>query len=316
MTIDTNGFGQALLEYKTKNHEGMTKEQIKADLQKIFDKFGVNSSNFFTIDMATDPKTEASLKPYIDKIAEEIIDRESRNKERGKIISQAKQNSEKQTEKKQNKAGSGKKKAIAFNITDWGPIEPEQLGNHISGLLLDANFTRDELTKPLSAIGSLNYGGKTMDLNINPQANIVDQHVEMIKKLYFVLVKGLPVKLVRRMTMLELSKPITAEQTVIAHKTDDGLCLHKSTDTTTKDIYVSANLNENSSASVSQQDALTPQDFALLKKYKEHGIIVPGVGTHTELMELIYKGKIPKPEQLGTENSHNHLLDDTVSQQK
>ena len=104
MNINLNGFRQAFFEYKSKSHEGATKEQIKADLQKIFDEFGVDVSNFFVINMETEPKKEASISSYIDKVADGILKNEELKRQWKEAIDKKKEENQSENKTSNNKS--------------------------------------------------------------------------------------------------------------------------------------------------------------------------------------------------------------------
>lgn len=300
--------GQAILNYTTKAYkdDSLTLETVISDLKAIFKEFNVDDSNWITID-TTNPEQGISVMPYIRKKAENILRKRDLNKERSENNSQAGQDAKEKASEKQNKY-KGKKRPIALNITDWGPIPHDALREHIAQLLVSkGNFTPDELTQPLPSAGALSYSGAGLDLNIQSE-NAVDQLVETIKRLYFVLVMGIPVKFVRKIGLLELNKPIVANLSKSGHWTDNGFCLHEDADPT-KDIYISS--SSSGASTVSDEDALTQADRELLKRYFAQGVFILNVGTHTELETLINSGKVPKIEELESA-SNNHFSSSTI----
>ncbi len=289
MNIDINGFGMALLEYKRKDHTGMSKEQIKTDLQAIFDEFGVNATNFFSIKMKTDPKNEASIIPFIDKMAEGIIKNELLKKQWREAVMKNKDIPEEEKEsilkQNSNKPRSKKpedllrKRPMCFNISEVGDLPLVSARGYMEKRLRMRGFSSEEMNQPLEQLSVLGTDDRAMNLNISPDENIVNQLVEMSKKLYLVFVKNIPVQEVRNMTLTTLLTNAKDDDSSFNFSTN-GKQFKGEVDTDEPDIEVSVGANGNKGANV-ENDILDEKDKQEIEMYG-----LEGIATHSEMEDF------------------------------
>ena len=289
MNIDINGFGSALRDYKSQSHEGMTKEQIKTDLQEIFDKFGVNASNFFTINMAIEPHKEASLVPYIDKMAEGIIKNEEMKKQWREAV-EKKRNSEnldkmddgsnKNKPNQQKESKRRKKPSFCFNVSEVGDLPLEAAKGYLTRRMKLRGYTEEEINETPDDLSVLGVDDKKMELNINPDASLLDQMVELSKKLYLLLVNNTPISEVRNLTMTELLTKAKDKNLSFSHSSEDGSLIKGDINTEEPDIEVTIGADGNKGANV-ENDKLKEEDLEEIEKYG-----IEGIKTHSEMEEF------------------------------
>ena len=290
MNINLNGFRQAFFEYKSKSHEGATKEQIKADLQKIFDEFGVDVSNFFVINMETEPKKEASISSYIDKVADGILKNEELKRQWKEAIDKKKEENQSENKTSNNKSKKSRnlkpeemlrKRPISFNVSDVGDLPIEAAHGYMKKRPKLRGYTEEEMNQPLEQLSVLGVDDKAMDLNITPDENIVNQLVELSKKLYLVLVKAVPVDEVRNLSMTTLIKAAKNRESTVEYRGKDNQIIRGKIGTETEpDVEVSIGADGNSGANI-EDDMLTGKDLAEIKKYK-----IKGISTHSEMVDF------------------------------
>ena len=279
MNVNVNGFAHELFKYTGAKHPNTSKETMQSDIKNIFDRFGINDSNFTIITLALGGSDVAvkSASAYIKKIATKLFEKEERRKERREMLEQ---NAEKGKERKKS-SNESKKRPICFNITELGDLTPEAISGHMARKLKLAGYSEEDLTKPLDQLNVIGLNDQSTNLNISPDAPILEQFVELIKKLYLIHVNEASIDEVKYLSMNDLITHAKDEETTFCHNVD-GEHIHGTEDTKEEaDVEVSMNADGGKGFEVEHEDPLTEQD-----EYEIELFGIENITTHAEMEEF------------------------------
>lgn len=276
MNVDINGFAHELFGYTRSRHENTSIETMKANLQTIFDKFGVNDSNFTIISLALGEAQVKNVSSYINKYATKVFEKEQRRKE---MREKLEQNAEDKNDKDKQRPKT-KKRPICFNVTEIGELPPEAIAGHMARKMRLAGYTPEEIQMPLEQLNVIGLDDKMMDLNITPGVPALEQFVELTKKLYMVLVNGEKASEVRNLSITNLMAYAKEEEAEVCH-TINGTHVHGSEDTIEADVEVSMNADGSRALDADIEDPLTEED---IREINEYGI--ENITSHSEMEDF------------------------------
>lgn len=321
MNVDINGFGEDLTKFTRKSHANEDLATIKNGLKAIFEKFGVNDSNFALIGLAVSNSNETSIQTknvstYIDKISKKIFEKEERKKkESDQANDNNKDSKEKNRENENDKKKNKPKFNLSFNLSSIGNSSPEDLETYFKGMLVKNGFEREDLEKSNSGLNILDFNDKAMDLNVSPDKPFIEQLVEVSIKLYKVMVNGENLETVRQQDIYLNPTTEKATQFNLDQPGDefDVQGLVDSKETAPDKINVSLN-NQNGKTAVDIENTpnndLTPKDLEEIEAYG-----IEGIHTHAEMED--FRGTeeyelLQNMQGMAMEKSTSSVIDDLV----
>lgn len=208
MNANINGFCNSISKYIKSSHSNKSLDALKNEINEIFKEHGVNDSNFSLISLAIkDDNIEfssTSCLKFTNNLADKIYKNEQK-KIKQENNEQNENSKNKEDELKNNKDNQNTKKnksrpMLSFNLAELGDNEPSVIKEYFKRKFLAAGYTNDDLNKPNSNIKALDFNDKGMDLNVDPNQGVLDQFVEIIKKMYMIMINGESLDAVRNST--------------------------------------------------------------------------------------------------------------------
>lgn len=258
--------------------DNATLEEIKIQVRKLFASHGVNAQTYtrlqFSLDEGVATCSNKTIKDCADVLAQKIYREKTRKRQQENALNQEEEFQKTIPRKKP-------KIAISFDLVKLGACTLDEIEAYFKQQFLKAGFLASELDSPNPKFSNLDFNGNSMDLNINPNAPLVEQCAETIKKLFAVMVNNTPLNVVRDMTLSELNQ-IRAEETTTnldlpGYEND----VQTSSQDTSGKIDVSFGNIQNGQMGVDIDNSefpLTPEDMEEIELYG-----IEGINTHEEM---------------------------------
>lgn len=254
-----------------------TLEEIKIQVRKLFASHGVNAQTYtrlqFSLDEGVATCSNKTIKDCADVLAQKIY--------REKIRKRQQENALNQEEFQKTIPHKKPRIAISFDIVKLGACSLDEIESYFRRMFLKAGFPSSKLDSPNPKFSILDFNDNSMDLNINPDAPLVEQFAETTKKLFAVMVNNTPLNVVRNMVPTELNQ-------IRAEKTTTNLDLpgyENDVQTSSQDssgkIDVSFGNIQNGQIGVdidNSESPLTPEDEEEIELYG-----IEGINTHEEM---------------------------------
>lgn len=181
-----NEINKQLKIYLSQDNTNKSQEQIKAEVKELLDKLGANDQNTRHATVLS-KNEQLKIRHFKASDIPDIIARKiQKDKNKAEKEQSNKQDNNQEEQNPKQNSSKGRKLSFTINIAELGPREPEEIANFIARKLKQAGFTDEEIRKPAAQINTLGLDNKLIDLNITPNVSILDQFVEMIKKMYLV----------------------------------------------------------------------------------------------------------------------------------
>lgn len=264
-----------IYDYSNLDHSNDSRDKLISDLKQIFAEFGAKDKEIPHVDVVIDGKNiefDSSTTTYIERIADRIYKKEERNRSRQEI---SERSVEEQEKEHINHPAKRKMPVLSFDIVSLGESEPEAIEEFFRQKFTKAGYTQEDFNKPMQTLNVLDFRDKSMDLNITPDAPILEQFVEIVKKMYRLLVNHEPIESVRYNDNMNVSEA----------QTSINLDLPGTEFDVKKDIDGDSpqNIDVNMSNGMvdidnSPDNDLTPEDLEEINNYG-----IEGIGTHAEM---------------------------------